>query len=184
MLPGGCGFSENCFRMLPGGCEFSENCFRMIPCWCVFVDNCFRVFSASEPWLHEVERIEAIFKDVGLPLHERQFGAPSHELPSVRRSLESKPKPNTDDTAVSNVVKALGWLWRLDGEIRFMICPVDKFQFYCSLLRGWAGQSPLVMSLEEAKKFRGIILWVSQGFPIGYADVGAISSFTTALSHV
>lgn len=150
-----------------------------------FVDNFFRVFSASEPWLCEVKRIEAVFDDVGLPLHERQFGAPSHELPAVRRSLErSASDENDTPDSVSNTVKALGWLWCLDGDVRFMICPTDKFQSYLSLLQGWAARSPLVMSLDEAEKIRGIMLWVSQGFPIGYADVGAISSFITSLSHV
>ena len=148
-----------------------------------YVDNFFRVFTSSEDWLSEVASVEDVLAGVGLPLHESQFGAPAHELASISESLESKGSL-TPDVSVSSSVKALGWLWMLDGQSRFMVCPEDKFLFYNSLLSLWTARSPLVLSLGECEKAAGIMFWVSAGFTIGRSDVGALVNFRSELGRI
>jgi hypothetical protein len=53
-----------------------------------------------------------------------------------------------------------------------MICTEDKFLLYCSFLKAW--NAAKMISLQDAERAAGIMLFISAGFSIGRPDVAAV----------
>jgi hypothetical protein len=81
---------------------------------------------------------------------------------------------------VGTKFNGLGWDWDCgEGATGTMICPEDKYDGVFELLTSLHGRESL--SLHEVERAVGVLNFVSAGFPIGHADVGAMVTFRTML---
>lgn len=82
-----------------------------------YVDNYFHFVPPGDDFEARCEAIEALFRALGIPLHERMLG---------------------------QIFKGLGWMW--DIHAMEMVCPEDKFNALCSLLAVWAAATVLSLA--------------------------------------
>jgi len=113
-----------------------------------YVDNMFLLSHNSDPsHLDRLSRLHSILTELGLPLHEEQFG----------------PEVN-----------ALGWDWDLVKML--MSCPEDKYHNMVNHLKKWQvcvsrGQP---LRFKQLEKLIGIMSWVSAACPSIVTKIGAL----------
>jgi hypothetical protein len=114
-----------------------------------YVDNFF-IFSAA------ARRVDHKLKIAHFELDMASVGASFHEKQDS-----------------GNALNALGWDWEsFPNAPSVMICTEDKFLTYCSFLKTWAAAK--MISLQDAERAAGIMLFISAGFSIGRPDVAAV----------
>ena len=115
-----------------------------------YVDNFFglwHVRAAGLPPSERASRAEALFRRLGIPLHERMVGLPEF--------------------------KGLGWIWEVSGALGpFMVCMEDKYTYFSCRLAEWVGQARI--DYKELESAVGLMLFLAAGFAVGRAHVACL----------
>jgi hypothetical protein len=125
-----------------------------------YVDNFFRFYTASEAGAARAhfDKVIDVLKELGLPLHDFQFG---------------------------KKIEGLGWIWTMsDDGPASMACKPAKKLVFTRLLRSWAARTPLRMNLAEVRSAVGFMVWLSAGFHIGAAGVSSLVAVRTQLDAI